>query len=438
MKLKYQAALLTAALAMGSCSSDDLYGVAEGSMGKVCKPGVEVSNVEKVIKDAAGSRASYDISNYIVDFTRQGEQIPVSSYVYKDMPGAVDLPEGSYTVSVRSHNVQKAEWDNPYFAGESSAFTITAGEFTEVEPVKCTFQSLKVTVVFGPKLRAAMGDDVKVTVKANDEGTLVFTPAETRAGYFEAINGSVSMAFHFEGTVGGRFEQIANAFDNVEKGQHRIVTYELGAKPPVPDQPTGGISGDGISIDMEYVDEDLTGTVDPGKEDVIGGDEEEPGQKPVIPDPENPDQPDVPDQPENPDQPVVPSDNISFDGGEIKNGGSYTSTQFSVYAVKISAPKGCADINVVIDSTSLTPEELEGVGLSDKFSLVNDSQYFEALSGLSLPCGDAVKNQTEVTFDISSFMSLLGILGPSSSTFTLDVTDNEGNNEKMSFTIIVE
>ncbi|MDE6367267.1 MAG: DUF4493 domain-containing protein, partial [Muribaculaceae bacterium] len=176
MKLKYQAALLTAALALGSCSSDDLYGVAEGSMGKVYKPGVEVSNVENVIKDAAGSRASYDISNYIVDFTRQGEQVPVCSYVYKDMPGAVDLPEGSYTVSVRSHNVQKAEWDNPYFAGESSAFTITAGEFTEVEPVKCTFQSLKVTVVFGPKLRAAMGDDVKVTVKANDEGTLVFTP----------------------------------------------------------------------------------------------------------------------------------------------------------------------------------------------------------------------------------------------------------------------
>lgn len=432
MKLKYQAALLTAALAMASCSNDDLFGVADGKLGSVYKPGVEVSNAEKVIKDGSGtSRASYDISNYIVEFCRQGETTPVSTYVYRDMPGAVELPEGAYTVSVRSHDVKKAEWENPYFAGVSEAFNVVAGDFTEVKPIKCTFQSLKVSIFFDDALREAMGDDVQVTVIANDEGKLVYTPSETRAGYFEALEGSVSLVATFTGTVNGNYENFSRTFADVAAGQHRKITFKLGANGPEPDKPQGGVGGSGISVDLSYTDENLTGDVDPGQEDVIKDNEETPGTLPDIKDPDDPN------NPENPDDPGK-DEAITFESENLKNGGSYTSTQFDVYAVKIMTPKGCQDINVTINSTTLTPEELSGVGLSDKFSLVNDTQYFEALNGLTLPCGDGVKDQTEITFDISSFMSLLAILGPSSSEFSLDVTDNEGNNQKMTFTIIVE
>jgi len=433
MKIKYQAALLTAALALGSCSSDDLYGTEEGALGSVYKPGVEVSNVEKVIKDGP-SRASYDISNYILDFYKQGETTPYCTYVYRDMPGTVELPEGAYTVSVRSHDVKKAEWDNPYFTGTSAEFTVAAGEFTEVEPIKCTFSSLKVSIEFGEKLRKVMGDDVQVTVIANDEGKLVYTPSETRSGYFEALDGSVSLVATFTGTVDGHYESITNAFDAVAKGQHRIITYELGAKVPEPDQPQGGVGGSGISIDMDYVDEDISGAVDPGSEETLGGDDE-PGKLPDIVDPDDPDDP----------IPPVPAEAITF-GGTLEDGKTYTTRQLSEYNVVIKAEKGISDFVVRISSTDgLTKDTLEGVGLTDEFSLVRDTQYFVALGGdpndpdnpdgLGFPVGDEVAGKTELNISITGFMELLEALGDNTDVFSMTVTDAEGTTKTLTFTI---
>lgn len=439
MKIKYQAALLTAALVLGSCSNDEMYGTQESALGSVYKPGVEVSNVENVIKDGP-SRATYDISNYILDFYKQGEgetTTPYCAYVYSEMPGTVELPAGTYTVSVRSHDVKKAEWGNPYFTGTSSEFTVTAGEFTEVEPIRCTFASLKVTIVFGEKLLNAIGDDVKVTVVANDEGKLVYTPAEIRegrAGYFEAVEGGVSLAATLTGTIDGHYESITNAFDKVDKGQHRIITYELGNKVPEPDQPQGGVGGSGISIDMEYNDVDLTGSVDPGSEETLGEDDK-PGALPDIVDPENPDDP----------VPPVQQEAITF-GGTLEDGQTYTTSQLTEYNIVVKAEKGISDFVVNISSTDgLTKATLEGVGLTDEFSLAHDTQYFAALGGdpndpdnlegLGFPVGDEVVGKTELNISITIFMDLLNRLGENTNVFTMTVTDAEGTRKTLTFTI---
>lgn len=443
MKLKYQAALLTAALALGSCSSDDLFGKAGSALGSVYKPGVEVSNVENVIKDGGSSaknmqsRATYDISNYIVEFYQAGDTDPYSTYVYRDMPGTVELPAGSYSVKVRSHNVQKAEWDRPYFTGESQSFDVKAGEFTEVAPVKCTFASLKVSILFSDELRQAMGDDVEVTVIANDEGKLVYTPSETRAGYFEALNGSVSLVATFTGTVNGHKEEFTRAFDKVDKGQHRIITYTLGAGGPVPPDPEGNVGGDGISIDMSYTDETLDGSVDLDGEDVIDDGTNDPstGLPPVEGD-KDPDK--DPEQPGNPDDPK-PADPINFDGGTLKDGQTYYHTELSAYTVQMNVEKGVADLVVKIESEDgLTKDVLEGVTLTDEFSLVHDDSLFEALGGLGFPVGDDVTNKTKIDVDITSFMTLLEALngGNNTNVFTMTVTDTEGNVKSLSFTII--
>ncbi len=428
MKLKYQAALLTAALSLGACSSDDLIVGGESSAtGSVAKPGVEVNNVEKVVK-APASRATYDVSNYIVDFYAAGQDVPYVSYKYSEMPGTVELPVGDYTARVRSHNVEKAAWDAPYFAGTSAPFAIAAGEITEVQPVKCVFSSLKVTVVFGPKLRAQLGDDVKVTVVANDEGELTFTPATTGAGYFEVVDGSTTLAATFEGTIDGNYQTIHHAFANAVKGQHRIITYETGGMLPDPGQPTGTFDLGGIQIDWSYEDVDLTGGVDPGKEDVLGDDDEP--KLPQIPGDDDDDDPKPPTPPTPGDDPIVFS-------GTLENGQTYTTTQLSAYTVEVSAPSGIADMKVqIISEDGLTPAELENVGLTDKFSLVNDEQYFEGLGGLGFPVGDEVKNHTSLTLDITEFMPLLQVLGPNTAKFIMTVTDNEGNSLPLEFTIV--
>lgn len=428
MKLISQAALLTAALSLGACSGEQLFGGSDSSTtGRIAKPGVEVSNVEKVVKQAP-SRATYDVSDYIVDFYAAGQDVPFATYTYGDMPGTVELPVGDYTATVRSHNVKKAEWDKPYFLGTSAPFTISADDITEVAPVKCVFSSLKVSVVFGESLRRVMGNDVQVTIVANDEGSLVYTPSETRSGYFEALDGSVTLAATFEGTINGRHEIIHNAFAAVSKGQHRIITYEVSGKVPVPDEPAGGVGTEGIKIDMSYTDVDLDGDVNPGDEDVLG-DDDEPGKLPDIPGSGD-------DEPDPPTPPTPGDDPITF-GGTLGNGQTYTTTQLSEYTVVVAAEKGIADMQVQIISTDgLTPEELTNVGLSDKFSLVNDEQYFEGLSGLGFPVGDEVKNQTSLTLNITEFMPLLQVLGPNTAKFVMTVTDNEGNVLPLEFTIV--
>ncbi len=431
MKTKYQNVLIAAGLLLAGCSNEEMYrGADPSTIGQVTKPGVEVSNAEKVVKNAK-SRASYDISNYIVDFYAAGQDAPYATYTYSTMPGTVELPVGSYTVSVRSHDVQKAEWDAPYFQGTSAPFTITAGELTEVEPIKCVFSSLKVTIEFGDQLRKVMGNDVQVTVVANDEGRLVYTPSETRAGYFEVLDGSVTLVATFEGTVNGHKEEFSHAFAEVSKGQHRIITYEVSGKIPEPEQPSGNVDHSGIGIDMTYIDENLDGSVDPGSEDVMDEDDN-PGKLPDIPNQggEEPD-PNVP-----PVNPPAQDDAITF-AGTLQNGQTYTTTQLSEYTVIVNAEKGIADMSVQIISTDgLTPQELTNVGLSDKFSLVTDEQFFEGLSGLGFPVGDEVKNQTSLTLNITEFMPLLQVLGPNTAKFVMTVTDNEGNAKPLEFTIV--
>ncbi len=431
MKTKYQLALMVAATLLAGCAKEEMFmGTDSSSIGQVAKPGVEVNNAEKVVKNAR-SRADYDISGYIVDFMAEGSEVPYASYVYSDMKGTVDLPAGNYTVAVRSHNVAKAEWDAPYFVGTSAPFTVTAGELTEVDPIKCVFSSMKVTVKFGDNLRKVIGNDVKVTIVANDEGRLEYTPAESRAGYFAVIDGSSTLVATFEGTVNGQPISERKTVGDVAKGQHRIITFETSGSLPKPEEPNGNVDPSGIGIDISYVDENLDGSVDTGKEDVMG-DDDNPGKLPDISGGEDPGP--------GPDDPVVNppvSDKAITFGGTLQNNQTYTTTQLSEYTVVVNAEKGIADMSVQIISTDgLTPEELTNVGLSDKFSLVNDEQFFEGLSGLGFPVGDEVKNKTSLTLNITEFMPLLQVLGPNTAKFIMTVTDNEGNVLPLEFTIV--
>lgn len=441
MKNRYQNALWMVAagvLTLTSCSSDELVGGAASERGKVSLFGLDVSNIEQVINDASGtSRAAYDVSDYIVEFYAQDSETPYETYVYGDMPGAVELPVGTYTARVRSHELQKAEWDRPYFVGESSPFVITAGEITEIDPVVCKFASLKVSVKFGPKLAAVLGDDVKVTVVANDDGRLVYTKDNTSAGYFATLSGSTTLAYTFSGTVDGYKEEFTHTYTNVEAGQHRIITFEKGASLPVPEDPTGSVNPAGITIDVTYQDVALDGSVDPGKEETLP-DEDEPGKLPDITGGDDPNQGGNQGGNEGGDDPVTPpaGDPITF-SGTLQDGGVYFNTDLEIANVIIKCQNKCKDIMVKIESGFLSKDELVSVAhLNDEFSLT-DPQYYDALAALTLKHGDEVAGQSEINFDISMFMSLLGAGKGKSSVFQLTVTDMDGNTKPITFTIKV-
>lgn len=433
MKIKsilYKGVLFSAAiLGLTACEGESSpIGSANGTL-KLENLGVEV---------AGTGRAVVDVSNFIVEICQEGKEKPVRTFAFSKMPSVVDLAPGEYYIDVRSHNIEKAEWDNPYFAGRSEKFQIIADDVTEVDPIKCVFSSLKVSVVFGPKLMSKISSDVSVTVVANDEGRLVYTPGDKREGYFATIDGSTTLVAIFSGTVSGHKEEFSRTYTDVAAGQHRTITFEVGNDVPQPDAPTGSVDqSQGISVDVSYVDVDLMNAdVTGGNEEVIPNPGEQPGKLPELPD-----EGDDPNTPDNPDDPTPSGPQFGFEGSTLENGKTYFTDDFNPSKpakLVIVCPDGIAKADVTINSTFLTAEELEGVGLRDKFDLCNDSDLFEALSGLGFPVGDDIKNQTTATIEITSFMDLLAVGGTSTSEFTFVVTDSKGVVKTSKFSINVK
>ena len=122
-------------------------------------------------------------------------------------------------------------------------------------------------------------------------------------------------------------------------------------------------------------------------------------------------------------QNVAPS--IVWVGYDIDQRQTYTPGMTCDLNVK--ATLAVADFKVKIISETLNADQLTSVGLAAEFSLVNDTQFFQSLSGLGFPVGDAVYGKTELDLSISKFLSVLAMLGPGEHDFEMSVTDMEGN-----------
>lgn len=97
----------------------------------------------------------------------------------------------------------------------------------------------------------------------------------------------------------------------------------------------------------------------------------------------------------------------------------------------VSTATAFTGFNVEIISDLLTPEELAGIGLSDKFDLMNPGAYQGTLEGFGFPVGDAISSESEVKFNISkALIGLIPLLGDGYCNFKLIVTDASGTTEK--------
>lgn len=396
---------------------------------------IDMSDAEKVISSSAG-RAGADINDFFVYISAQGSDEVLHTYRYGDMPEILTLPAGEYTVNVESHKIQKAEWEHPYFKGGRD-FSITANEITYIEPVTAYFSSLKVTVKFSDELRALLGDDTQVTIKANDEGLLVYTPSETRAGYFEVVDNSTTMIAHFEGTLDGTFTTFDTPFTDIEAGQHRIITYKTKNGPDIPEQsgtinPGGGI---GIDADVEIIDKDGNVTVE---EDILDG-SDRPGQE-VIPDDPGTD----PDPGPGGDQPGGETQAATFEATNspslsLESTNEVTS-DFGNAIVTIKCEKGIKNLLVTINTDSDDfYSALDDLGLAKPFDLAYPGDLEEKIGegGLGLATGDQVIDQTEVPFDITLFVPMLAGF-PGNHNFTLEVTDNDGQKASLTLKFIAK
>lgn len=416
---KIAAWMLAALIAVGlsSCDKENPFepapDKAEGTV-SFKKMMVEVQNEENIV-NAPATRAAVDVNSFVVTVIDTRTQTAAWSGTYGSMPEVMTLAVGSYEVTVNSGYNPDADWESPYFEGKQS-FTVSDGAITTVEPVVCKLSNVKVTIIFDPRLKEKMGDDCKVTVVACDRGRLEYGKEETRSGYFKYIDAEGSqptLVATFSGTVDENQEDNFRTYTELKPGNHYKITYTLkGVDPDVPDQ-TGTVTP-GLYVDATVTNVDMTINVDAG--DDILPDDGRPGED----DPDNPNPP-VPggDAPQ-----ITANDGVAFDTPVTVTAGMEVRIK-----VHSSSAAGLTGFTVDIDSNTLTPAELQGVGLASHLDLVNPGALADSLSGLGFPVN--VGGQTDPDeMNLTPFLSMLSALGPGTHKFILQVTDANGTTTK--------
>ena len=380
MKIKILSILTLAAAIVGLSACSEDWNPKTESTGKVSfeQMGVEVSGVEKVV-----SRSEVDLSDYLVTiYDKDG--LLVRQWAYKDVPEIFELPVAdNYRVDIVSHSVKPSAWDEPLFRG-SQVFNINKNEITNIGNITCTFASLKVSVRYTQALLEAMSSDSKVTVEAGKtqadvKTALEFASTETRSGFFEVIDGSMTLIATFRGQIGGNDEETRKVYTDVEPGKHYIITFSLkknDTEPPFEPEPSGNV-GISVSIDNVVNDEDVPGVIDPS---------------------DDPINPDDPNQEQFRDKITVTSP-LSFTD-EIP-----VSPAPADARVVIAAPNGLIRLSLALSS-----DNTEAAALS--------------LADFGLPT--AANAETELTLDFAALNSRLAEL-PGLHTVSIAAEDADGN-----------
>lgn len=435
MKSKILSVLSILALSCGFSACDDHhYGnepTEEGSISFV-EFGIDVNDNQSEIE----TRAGVDVSTFLVKIIDADKNATVRQSTYGELPGVISLPIGDYKIMVESHEVKSAEFDHPYYAGETTV-KVSPNSITDAGKVICNFASIRVSVRYDSNLRPLLGDDVTVTVHANDEGELVFAHDETRSGYFRYLDGSTTLIANLKGTINGKYTEMRKEITDVKAGDHRIITYKVVLPPDFPSEEGSINPGEGVTIDsnVTVIDSDGNITIE---EDNLGG-SDRPGQE--DPDPENPD---------NPDQPTPPADNdIDIDpapGSDIVLDTPNVIADVTTAIVNINAKSGIKNLylSVVSNNDEFTNIAIGLFGNGDFDMAQASGDSANTLRGFGLPCGEEVLNKPSVKFNISSFVSLLGGFtdtvdgGIPRHEFIFKVVSNAGNEQTKSLIFTAE
>ncbi|MDD2961820.1 MAG: DUF4493 domain-containing protein [Muribaculaceae bacterium] len=435
------------------------------------------------------NRSGIDVSTFIVNIRDKNTLTLKHTWKYSEMPEIITLPVGDYVVECYNEEVKDTAWDAPYYYA-SKEFAITNGNITEIGNLICKLSNVKVTIAYSDELIAAIGsgDDVKVNVLVGNVETLDFAYGETRSGYFRFVPESTTLVATFTGTIDGYYMSDFKVLSDVAAGQHRIITFGL-KEIPEPGAEYGSIGLTNLALDAKVTKIDLTVNVPANEEEIdpddmlqissnsisytaTGGSKAvtvnstsnwtvtsnqswcttsvaagakgttqlnveatentatEERQATLTFTMGNISQDVVVRQAAKGDDtaPTITSETL-----DLENVNEITDGMTAVVIIK--APKGITHLNVKIDSPTLTPSDLEDVGLAGEFDLANPGSIESGLKGLGFPTGEDVVGKTEILFDISQFMGLLGTF-KSEHNFILKVTDTDNQTAEATLKFI--
>lgn len=340
-----------------------------------------------------------DLSNY--DVVIEGPTKYQAKFSTLFQGEVVELGSGSYTITVTSPDTEPAAFEQPIYQAYEE-FLIKAGEVTPLDLV-CTPLNCKVTIELSENFVKELA--TYEVVVGNGLGELVWAKtaeiddfSDGKAGYFlprgleikvkgyRSIDNTEATAVHF--------------VKNPKSAEHHII--KLDAKV------TGQVGGIEIDVNTDFNEVDQNVNVDGMDENYV-------------------DRPDFGDGDEGEEDEVSTAPTIEWGENPFFDPVSITSQ--SEISMVINATEGIKTFRVEVsdnfkDAIKVVTNATEGFNGQniDYIDLVNHSAIW---SKFNLPVGDAVANQTSITFELTPFVATLcSAAAGMTVSFTLYCTDN--------------
>ena len=426
--VKFTVAALFAALMVG-CGSEGLENHEQeiANKGKLsiealtldCR--IDESDPDVGLLSKKSTRGEVAVDNFDCTIINSENEV-VMSFKYGERPTeAIELETGDYIFKIVSGEVPNAAWDTPVY-GATKAFKIVRNETTTISEIVCSLMQIKVSVSYSEDLLERLGKQTITTVSVG-QNSLEYALTENRAGFFLAANASNTINLCIKGTYAAdkqNFKAIEMNKEvlNVKVGQHSKIHFYI-------EHAAEGNINVGVTIRDWVTDEIVPCNV----ADKVVEEEWTDGGN-------NGDNEGGNDDPES----TVEDPSIVWDGHDISQREQIVSGLD--VDLLISASKGIKEFYVKIESASLTPVELAGVGLCDILNLCYPNQSYdsnnpgvfidveEPLRGLGFAVAEDVVNKNFVKLSITQFMSVLMAVSGTDlkhHDFVLTVVDNEGN-----------
>lgn len=387
---------------------------------------IDENEPELGLSTRQATRSSVDIATFDCLIVNEAGDV-VKSFKYSERPTEpIELVTGDYIFKIVSGEASAAAWESPVY-GAIKPFKIVRNQTENLNEIVCSLMQIKVSVSYDPSLLERLGAQTLTIVSVGDN-SLEYALTESRAGFFLAPQVSNTISLRIWGTYAADKENFKNIemtkeISDVKVGQHCKVHFYL-------EHEAEGSAKIGVTLPDWVTDEIIPCNVADlvteeewieNESDNEGGNEggNEESDTPATP---------------------VEDPSIVWDGHDISQREPITSG-LSVDLL-VSASKGIKEFSVKIESASLTPAELAGVGLCDVLNLCYPDKSYdsnnpgtfvdveEPLRGLGFAVGEEVVNKTFVKLSITQFMGVLqGVSGSDlkNHDFVLTVTDNEGN-----------
>lgn len=366
---------------------------------------------------ATATRADIDTEQFLVRIVGADDTEQFSgTFAELKALSRLELFAGVYEVEVRSEDRAAdtpAAFEDPYYSGSKSV-TVRKGETSQIGEVICTLANIKVTVIISADLAEDLTDDTQ-TIVSLDMQSLVFAKGEDRAGYFTPTADKNTLKVQLKGAFADTQEpvQFSKEIQNVSAGQWRKLTLVIAHSDE------GGISFD-IIVESFVQDDEITINGTQGLWEPIYT-----------------------------EKPLIEAPSIEWTGHDLSQPFQLKASMFDGYnctesfQFQVKAPGNIAAYEVEITSTNAAYTQwLTTSQVPVPFDLCQiDAAHAAAatLRDFGFPLSDAVKGQSELTFDLAGAMTpIYKVYGDGTYTFRMTVTDAEGQSTEATLTIKVD